>query len=166
MTIIFGGGSKLKNPGGLWVPYLCRPCDGLSSFLVVENYKYGHVYGIRLAKYKAKYFLVCSRCDGAIPVESKERFQMAQAIARRVETDPDIASSTLAVVAEVARFVLGEPDLADALVAADNAPAEVPPQSAAAVSAAHEKVCPDCAEAVKAAARKCRFCGYQFEGGE
>src|SRR5689334_12319627 len=24
------------------------------------------------------------------------------------------------------------------------------------------KVCPDCAEAVKTAARKCRFCGYEF----
>ncbi len=26
-----------------------------------------------------------------------------------------------------------------------------------------EKVCPDCGENVKAAARKCRFCGYKFE---
>jgi hypothetical protein len=26
------------------------------------------------------------------------------------------------------------------------------------------KTCPDCAESVLAAARKCRFCGYRFEG--
>lgn len=26
-----------------------------------------------------------------------------------------------------------------------------------------DKVCPDCAENVKAAARKCRFCGYEFK---
>lgn len=27
------------------------------------------------------------------------------------------------------------------------------------------KVCPDCAEEVKMAARKCRFCGYRFDSG-
>ena len=27
------------------------------------------------------------------------------------------------------------------------------------------KVCPDCAETIKAAARVCRFCGYRFELG-
>jgi hypothetical protein len=26
------------------------------------------------------------------------------------------------------------------------------------------KICPDCAESVLAAARKCRFCGYRFDG--
>jgi hypothetical protein len=30
--------------------------------------------------------------------------------------------------------------------------------------ASEYKTCPDCAEDVRAAARKCRFCGYMFEG--
>jgi hypothetical protein len=30
-------------------------------------------------------------------------------------------------------------------------------------SLAEWKTCPDCAESVRAAARKCRFCGYQFD---
>lgn len=31
------------------------------------------------------------------------------------------------------------------------------------VTTEFEKVCPDCAESVKMAARKCRFCGYRFD---
>jgi Uncharacterised protein family UPF0547/Superinfection immunity protein len=30
-------------------------------------------------------------------------------------------------------------------------------------SASEMKACPDCAETVKAAAKKCRFCGHQFQ---
>jgi Uncharacterised protein family UPF0547 len=28
------------------------------------------------------------------------------------------------------------------------------------------KACPDCAESVRSAARKCRYCGYRFDGVE
>ena len=36
-------------------------------------------------------------------------------------------------------------------------------ESSTTTSPAETKVCPECAEEVKAAARKCRFCGYRFD---
>ena len=84
LAIFWGFGSKSKNPGGLWVPYYCSSCQQLSAFAVTENYKYGQVYGIRIAKYKAKYFLVCQKCDRVMVVENKERFAFAQSIGTQI----------------------------------------------------------------------------------
>jgi hypothetical protein len=80
MAIFWGGGSKSKNYDGLWVPYFCSSCSKLSPFSVTENYKYGQVYGIRIAKFKSKYFLVCPTCDRVIVIENKEKFMSAQRI--------------------------------------------------------------------------------------
>jgi hypothetical protein len=50
----------------------------------------------------------------------------------------------------------------------DTAPPATPvqPHESPSRAIAEWKTCPDCAEDVRAAARKCRFCGYQFEARE
>ena len=187
MTIIFGGGSKSKNPDGLWVPFYCTGCRGLQAFLVVENYKYGHVYGIRLAKFSSNYFLVCSTCQRALSVPDKEGFQFAQAVARQIKTSTDPELPMMRLMVDVARFAMRDPATANAWEQAflsANEPEPVPPAPSRTTpstsgpalptssevpwyaehqtTGVEEKICPDCAESVKAAARKCRFCGYEF----
>lgn len=188
MTIIFGGGSKSKNPEGLWVPYFCTGCRELQPFLVMENYKYGHVYGIRVAKYKSNYFIVCSTCQRALSIPDKEGFQFAQAVARQIKSSSDPDLPLMRLMVDVARFAMKDQATAGAMEQSflsaadpDPIPAAPPPPAAAPAApaagstspdtpwyaehqaaSAEEKVCPDCAESVKAAARKCRFCGYEF----
>jgi len=118
MAIIWGTGGKSKNPGNLWVPFFCSSCDGLSGFNVVENYRYGQVYGIRVAKYRAKYFLVCATCDRVLAIDTKEQFIQAQEIGRRIASSNDNSPEFLMrKVAEVARWVMNNPELARAIEA-------------------------------------------------
>jgi hypothetical protein len=56
---------------------------------------------------------------------------------------------------------LGHPDAA-IMVSPPISPAQVPAGPAQAPVSPDRKVCPECAEAVRAAARSCRFCGYRF----
>jgi hypothetical protein len=54
------------------------------------------------------------------------------------------------------------------LVARERAPLKVPdtqaPSAPPLPPVVAVKVCPDCAEQIRAAARKCRFCGYTLQG--
>ena len=163
MAIFWGFGSKSKNPDELWVPYYCSSCSKLSSFAVTENYKYGQVYGIRLAKYKAKYFLVCHVCDRVLVIDGKEEFITAQNIGRTIKGTSSENFDSMKFMKDVARWVLKNPEMVKLLEKMENdeiSNEEEQPQLAS--GEPDSKVCPDCAETVKMAAKKCRFCQYEF----
>lgn len=170
--MIFGGyGRKSKVRGEVFFP--CSRCSALNTFALLENYGYGQLYGVRLAKYKTDRFMLCSLCQDGYPLD-KQQWEQAQLVAQGLKARghelpieemaqsavelarkiyPDVADS----VREMLWEQLGEPQPVDA-EADDHLTAYAELESGE-----DSKVCPDCAEQVKAAARKCRFCGYRFE---
>ena len=169
MAIFWGGGSKSKNYDSLWVPYFCSSCRKLSPFLVIENYKYGQVYGIRIAKFKSKYFLVCPTCDRVIIVENKEKFMNAQRIARHIKTQDLEKMDINTFVIEVAREVINNYEMAaelEKIIKNDEKKVTKKSSKTKVIDKTKEldnvKICPDCAETIKFAAKKCRFCNYVF----
>lgn len=155
-------------------------CRDVEPFLFVDNYKYDHVYGIWVAKYKANYFHVCSTCQRALAIPAKDGFAFAQLVARRIKDASTADLPMMAPMVDVTRFAMKDESTAHALhrayvfeptpIAAAQA---LPPVVTAAVTAddgpcyfnafaSNDKACPDRDETVKSAVRKCRCCGYEF----
>jgi hypothetical protein len=79
-AVIFGGhGRKVKTRGEVFFP--CTDCAALNTFALVENYGYGQLYGVRLAKFKTNRYLVCAHCRDGYGLD-KEQWDQALIIAR------------------------------------------------------------------------------------
>jgi hypothetical protein len=165
--MIFGGyGRKTKVRGEVFFP--CMRCEALNVFGLVENYGYGQLYGIRLAKFKTERGMVCSHCQDGLGLEKSQWDQallIAQSLKARgyelslqemAESAVELARKAFPEAAEEVRAMLAEP-LGEGTATVE----ELEP--AGELESGESKTCPDCAEPVKVAARKCRFCGYQFE---
>jgi hypothetical protein len=169
--MIFGGyGRKTKTRGEVFFP--CTRCSALNPFALVENYGYGQLYGVRLAKYNSNRYLLCAYCRDGYNLDKAQWDQAmihAQGLkARGYElTMKEMAESAVELSRRVFPDLTG--DIRNLLweQLGEQKPLEAADDSDTilVLEAASEefKVCPDCAEHVKAAARKCRYCGHEFE---
>jgi hypothetical protein len=102
---------------------------------------------------------VCQECDFKAPYYSTDvnRHQKATGRARLASTNVGTAQSHAPTVPTP----MIEPPVKT--YGFDNSAKEPAIAPEPASTTADSKTCPDCAEEVRAAARKCRFCGYIFE---
>jgi hypothetical protein len=118
MTIIWGGGTKSKNPGDAVVPFWCSREGGIKYFAVFENYRYGHLYGIRIAKWDTRRWIECIGCEFKVPIPTKQHFLAALSIS---ETWKVLWASNptnvqvMELVGMVAEEVVSDHELAQAL---------------------------------------------------
>lgn len=117
MTIIWGGGRKSKNPRNAAVPFWCGREETMRVFGVLENYRYAHLYGIRLAKWDTLRWIECGDCEYKVQIPSKEGFLAAGAISETwnvlSQSNPTM-EQIWEIVARVAEEVVVEPELAQA----------------------------------------------------
>ena len=177
--MIFGGyGKKTKRRGEVMYP--CVECgDALSVHGLIESYGYGQLYGVRVAKVGTNRFMVCSKCQrgweltkpqwnaakeiasGLRSVELTEAVAIRSAISLAERVFPDMAPAVRELFTDTPQ------EVGDARVLAlpspgDDQAADAPSEHAPTTDA-DTKMCPECAEPVRQAARKCRFCGWRFE---
>jgi len=142
--------------------FACPQC-GLNTFELFEQYRYGHLYGVRVSKHHVRRMLLCADCQTGFELDTGQ-WDRARLVAYDIKkrdhelSEQDAAEWAVKLASEVL------PDLVDdvrALLWKELG--DLPPLEMGYEQADATQLCPDCAEEVKAAARVCRFCGYRFE---
>jgi len=90
----------------------------LREFSVFENYRYGHLYGVRVAKWDTKRWLECSDCNCTLEIDSTEGFSKAVEMGAQWQVLRQHSPSERQIwefIALVAQYVLRDPDTAQAL---------------------------------------------------
>jgi len=78
--VVFGGyGRKTKHRGDVY--YVCLDCQALTVFGLVENYGYGQLYGVRIAKVGSNRYMLCAQCHSGYEL-TKEACRTAAALRR------------------------------------------------------------------------------------
>ena len=175
--IFFGHGRKAKTRGALIYP--CFHCDvDLALFDLVASYRYGQLYGVRVAKHHTTRLMLCRSCSYGHEL-TKEQWSVAMRLSDQVQAlpSPPQREHAIPLVIRTAYALFDQGDEIDSLYEADDDPppdgrheledgpeTDLDGDAARPIEAGAEyKTCPDCAESVRAAARKCRYCGYRFE---
>ena len=118
MTIIWGGGRKSKNPGDAALPFWCGREGEIKIFGVLENYRYGHLYGIRIAKWDTRRWIECVDCEFKVAIPTKQDFLAALSISETwnvLRANNPTMVQVMELVGRVAEEVMSDHELAQAV---------------------------------------------------
>jgi hypothetical protein len=86
MVFVWGSGRKTKQTGNSRVLYPCVRCNEIREFGALENYRYVHLWGIRVAKWQVVRYLDCGVCRAQVLIPAAENFLNAKITSRMVDT--------------------------------------------------------------------------------
>lgn len=108
----FGWGTKTRPCGEVY--FLCSRCDSLQRFRLVENFRYFHLYLIRIAKYNVRRLILCTHCQTGIELENRE-WQKAKVVASDLKGRTYKFNATDMALATIKTAEAIFPDMVDGL---------------------------------------------------
>jgi hypothetical protein len=117
MVFIFGSGTSVRPVPETVIPFECSNCNTSRSFVLIEGFRYFHIFWIKITRWGHQYTVACQTCNLRLQVPTPAGAAAARAIGNEfaaIRQSPDglTPAQAYGLIARVAQDVFDLPNKA------------------------------------------------------
>ena len=80
MVLIFGSGTSVRPVPATVIPFECTNCNTSRPFVLIEGFRYFHIFWLKVARWGHVYTVACQTCNARFQVPTPAGAAAARAI--------------------------------------------------------------------------------------